>query len=78
MDYEKREELVRLHIQMRQATDSLQTRAEEVYKMAKEMEELTKDTTRSATPPSPRGWRRGLPSSRLRIYAVRWRRWVRR
>jgi len=30
---------------MRQATDSLHTQAEEVYEMAKAMEELTKDTT---------------------------------
>ena len=30
---------------MRQATDSLHTQAKEVYEVAKEIEELTKDTT---------------------------------
>ena len=30
---------------MRQAADSLHTQAEEVYEMAKRLEELTKDTT---------------------------------
>jgi hypothetical protein len=45
MDYKKREEFVGLHIQMRQATDALNTQAEEVYEMAKRIEELTKDTT---------------------------------
>jgi len=38
MDYEKRAELVKLHMQMRQATDSLHTQAREVH-------ELTKDTS---------------------------------
>jgi plasmid maintenance system antidote protein VapI len=45
MDYKKREEFARLHIQVRQATDSLHTQAEEVYEIAKELESLTKDTT---------------------------------
>ena len=46
MDYKKREEFAVLHIQMRQATDSLHTQAQEVYEMAnKKLEELTKDTT---------------------------------
>jgi plasmid maintenance system antidote protein VapI len=63
MDYKKREEFARLHIQVRQATDSLHTQAEEVYEIAKELESLTKDTTiRYATLRG--GWRRGLRSSR--------------
>jgi hypothetical protein len=45
MDYKNRAEIVGLHIQMRQATDSLHTQAEEVYEMAKRIEEQTKDTT---------------------------------
>ena|SRR5215216_6333284 len=45
MDYKKREEFVGLRIQMRQATNSLHTQAEEVYEMAKRIEEPTKDTT---------------------------------
>ena len=45
MDAEKREEFVRLHIQMRQASGSLNTQAAEVYEIAKKLEELTKDTT---------------------------------
>jgi hypothetical protein len=45
MDYKKQEEFTRLHIQMRQATDSLHTQATEVYGMAKKLEELTEDTT---------------------------------
>ena len=35
MDYKKHEEFMGLHIQMRQATDSLHTQAQEVYEMAK-------------------------------------------
>jgi len=49
MDYNKREEVTELRIRLRQAADSLHTQAEEVYEMAKGLEELTKDTT-SATP----------------------------
>jgi len=45
MDYEKRAELVKLHMQMRQATDSLHTQAREVHEMARKLEELTKDTS---------------------------------
>jgi uncharacterized coiled-coil DUF342 family protein len=45
MDYKKREEFAGLHIRMSQATDTLNTQAEEVYEMAKGIEELTKDTT---------------------------------
>jgi hypothetical protein len=45
MDHKKREEFVGLYIQMRQAADSLHTQAEEVYEMAKEIDEVTKDTT---------------------------------
>ncbi len=52
MDYKMREQFTSLHIQMRQATDSLHTQATEVYEMARKLEELTKDTTISATPPS--------------------------
>jgi DNA-directed RNA polymerase subunit F len=36
---------VGLHIQMRQATESLHTQAEEIYEMARKLEDLTKDTT---------------------------------
>ncbi len=52
MDTEKQAELVRLYIQMQEAADSLYTQATEVYEMARKVEELTKDTTISATPPS--------------------------
>jgi hypothetical protein len=45
MDYKKREELVGLHIQMRQAVEALNTQAEEVNKMAKRIEEPTKDNS---------------------------------
>jgi plasmid maintenance system antidote protein VapI len=45
MDTEKQAELVRLHILMRQATDSLHTQATEIHEIAKKLEELTKDTT---------------------------------
>ena len=45
MDTETQAELVKLHIRMRRATDSLHTQAKEVYEVAKEIEELTKDTT---------------------------------
>ncbi len=45
MDHKKRTEFMRLHIQMRQATDSLHTQATKVYEMARKLEELTKDTT---------------------------------
>jgi hypothetical protein len=45
MDTENQAELVRLYIQMQEATDSLHTQATEVYEMAKRLEELTKDTT---------------------------------
>jgi hypothetical protein len=45
MDTEKREEFVEVRIRMRQATDSLHTQAEEVYDMARKLEDLTKDTT---------------------------------
>ena len=44
MDTEKQAEVGRLHVQMRQATDSLHTQAEEVYEVAKKIEDLTKDT----------------------------------
>ena len=45
MDTEKQAELVRLYIQMQETADSLHTQAQEVYKMARKLEELTKDTT---------------------------------
>jgi len=45
MDYKKREEFTTLHTRMRQATDSLHTQAQEVYEMARKLEDLTKDTT---------------------------------
>ena len=45
MDAEKRAELLQLHIQMRQAADSLHSQAQEVREMAKRIEDLTKDTT---------------------------------
>jgi hypothetical protein len=45
MDTEKQVELVRLYIQMQEETDSLHTQAQEVYEMARKLEELTKDTT---------------------------------
>ena len=45
MDTEKRAELVRLYIQMQETADALNTQAEEVYEMARRLEELTKDTT---------------------------------
>jgi len=44
MGAEKQAEFVKLHIRLRQATDSLHTRAQEVYEMAKRLEDLTKDT----------------------------------
>jgi hypothetical protein len=45
MDTEKQAELVKLYVQLQEATDSLHTQAEEVYEMARKLEELTKDTT---------------------------------
>ena len=36
---------MRLYVRLQEATDSLHTQATEVYKMAKELEELTKETT---------------------------------
>jgi transcriptional accessory protein Tex/SPT6 len=44
MDTEKQAELVKLYVQLQEATDSLHTQVTEV-KMAKELEELTKETT---------------------------------
>jgi hypothetical protein len=41
----KQAEFTRLHIRMRQATDTLHAQAAEVYEMAERIEELTKDTT---------------------------------
>jgi hypothetical protein len=77
MDYKKQEEFTRLHIQMRQATDSLHTQATEVYGMAKKLEELTEDTTiRYAG--LVQGWRRGRHGSKRQIFAECWRRWVSR
>jgi hypothetical protein len=45
MDTEKQAELVRLYIQLQEATNSLHTQATEVYEMARKLEDLTKDTT---------------------------------
>ena len=45
MDYKKRKEFTRLHIQMHPAVEALNTQAEAVYEMAKRLEELTKDTS---------------------------------
>jgi len=36
---------VRLYVRLQEATESLHTQAEEVYEMARKLEELTKDTT---------------------------------
>jgi len=44
MDTEKQAELVRLYIQMQEATDPLHAQATEVYEMARKLEDLTKDT----------------------------------
>jgi hypothetical protein len=44
MDTEKQAELVRLYIRLRQATTSLHAQAAEVYEMARQLVELTKDT----------------------------------
>jgi hypothetical protein len=51
MDTEKQAELLSLSIRLHQATGSLHTQAEEVYEIARELEELTK-TPLSATRPS--------------------------
>jgi hypothetical protein len=51
MDTEKQAELVRLYIRADEAANALHTQATEVYEMAKKVEDLTKDTTPSATPP---------------------------
>jgi len=45
MDTEKQAELVRLYVQLQEAADSLHTQAEEVYEIARKLEDLTKDTT---------------------------------
>jgi len=45
MDTEKQAELVRLYIQADEAANALHAQAEEVYEMARKLEELTKDTT---------------------------------
>ena len=45
MDDEKQAEFVKVHIHLRQATDSLHTLAAEINQMCKELEALTKDTT---------------------------------
>jgi hypothetical protein len=45
MDTEKQAELVRLYVRLQEVTESLHTQAEEVYEMARKLEELTKDTT---------------------------------
>jgi hypothetical protein len=51
MDTEKQAELVRLYVRLQEATGSLHTQAQEVYEIARELEELTK-TPLSATRPS--------------------------
>jgi plasmid maintenance system antidote protein VapI len=45
METEKQTEFAKLHIRLRQATDSLHAQAEEVHDMARKLEDLTKDTT---------------------------------
>ena len=50
MDTEKQAELVRLYIRADEAANALLVQAAEVYEMAKRIEDLTKDTTRLATP----------------------------
>jgi hypothetical protein len=45
MDGEKQAELVRLYVQADEAANALHAQAEEVYEMARKLEELTKDTT---------------------------------
>jgi len=61
MDFKKREELTSLRVQMRQATDALNTQAEEVYEMARKLEDLTRDTTIRYC-----GWRGGRSSQQYR------------
>jgi hypothetical protein len=78
MDYKQREEFVGPHIQMRQATDALNTQAEEVYEIARKLEDLTKDTTIRYWGLRVRVEARALPSSRQRIYARLLKRWVSR
>ena len=50
MDTEEQAELVRLYVQADEAANALHTQATEVYEMTKRIEDLTKDTTRLATP----------------------------
>ena len=50
MDTEKQAEFVRLYIRTDEEANALHTQATEVYEMARKLEELTKDTTRLATP----------------------------
>jgi len=45
MDTEKQAELVRLYIRLQEAAGALHAQATEVYEMAKELEELTEDTS---------------------------------
>ena len=45
MDDEKQAELVRLYIKADEVANALHTQAEEVYEMARRIEDLTKDTT---------------------------------
>jgi hypothetical protein len=45
MDTEKQAELVRLYIRADEEANALHTQATEVYEMARQLEELTKDTT---------------------------------
>jgi plasmid maintenance system antidote protein VapI len=45
MDGEKQADFVRLYIRLQEAADALHAQAEEVYEMARKLEELTKDTT---------------------------------
>ena len=45
MDDEKQAEFVKLRIRLRQAANFLHTRAQQVYEIARKLEERTKDTT---------------------------------
>ena len=77
MDTEKQAELVRLYIRADEAANALLVQAIEVYEMTKRIEDLTKDTLLHYAGLRARVEARGLPSSRLRTSAERWRRWVR-
>ena len=44
MDKAKQAEFVRRYIRLQEAADALHARAEEVHEMARELEDLTKDT----------------------------------